>query len=144
MFKYDFEQSVGAWVGWTSRSLERALNTELSRYGITPQQWAVIATLVRSGPISQAALARTLRVEAPTVCRMLDVMERDGWVARENDPDDRRRKRIELAPAAEEVWAAMARSARAVRETALKGFSDEERTQLQDLLARVRANLDPN
>ncbi len=139
--KYDFEKSVGAWMNWTARALERELGRQLETHGITAQQWGVLSTLVRMGPQHQAGLATTLRMEPPTLCRMLDVMERDGWLAREDDPEDRRRKRIRLEPKAEEVWETMVQSARAVRKRATRGFSPEEVEQLRTLLSRIRANL---
>lgn len=139
--KYEFEESVGAWLNWTARAMERELGRELGEHGISAQQWAVVSTLVRHGPRHQAALAEMLRLEPPTLCGMLDVMERDGWVIRESDPADRRRKRVKLAPRVESVWETMVRSARRVRARALRDFDPAEVEQLKRLLARVRDNL---
>ena len=139
--KYDFENSVGAWLNWTSRAMERELGRELAAQEITPQQWGVLATLNHAGPQHQTALAEMLRLEPPTLCRMVDLMERDGWVAREDDPADRRRKLVRLEPQAEEVWATMVQSARSVRERATRDFTPEEVEQLKTLLARIRSNL---
>jgi MarR family transcriptional regulator for hemolysin len=141
LIKYDFENSVGAWLSWSSRAMERELGRELAIHGITPQQWGVLSMLVRSGPQHQAALAEALRMEPPTLCRMVDNMERDGWVVRTDDPADRRRKLIRLEPRAEVVWEKMVRSARKVRERATRDFTPEEVEQLRTLLARLRNNL---
>jgi MarR family transcriptional regulator for hemolysin len=138
---YDFDRSVGAWVVATARALERNLAGELERFGITAAQWYVLAALACHGGLHQAALAATIGIEPPTLCRTLDTMERNGWVERVEDPGDRRRKLIRPAARAKTVWRHMVTSARAVRRRATRDMSAEELATLNDLLARLRDNL---
>ena len=42
------------------------------------------------GPLSPSALARRAGLHPATITGILDRLERDGWVARERDPSDRR------------------------------------------------------
>lgn len=44
----------------------------------------------REGPLSPTALARLTGQHPATLTGVLDRLERDGWIARERDPDDRR------------------------------------------------------
>ena len=46
--------------------------------------------LVFAGPRRVGELAEAEQVEPPTMTRLVDGMERDGYVAREADPEDRR------------------------------------------------------
>src|SRR6478609_5710556 len=46
--------------------------------------------IVRHGPLSPSALARKAGLHPATLTGVLDRLERDGWVARERDPSDRR------------------------------------------------------
>ena len=62
--------------------LERAANEELSKHGITLRQVQVLGALAIFGEQTQAVLADRLLVESSTLVRILDRMERDGWVER--------------------------------------------------------------
>jgi DNA-binding MarR family transcriptional regulator len=44
----------------------------------------------RHGPLSPSALAKRAGLHPATMTGILDRLERDGWVARERDPSDRR------------------------------------------------------
>ena len=90
----DTEQSLGAWIVPTSEALKQALTDELGPHGVTGRQWAVLLEVVKAPEISQARLADHLGVEPPTLSGVLDRMERDGWISRAPDPQDRRRNRI--------------------------------------------------
>lgn len=46
------------------------------------------------GPLSPSALARRAGVHPATMTGVLDRLERNGWIVRERDPDDRRAVRI--------------------------------------------------
>jgi DNA-binding MarR family transcriptional regulator len=44
----------------------------------------------RHGPLGPSALARRAGLHPATITGILDRLERDGWVVRERDPEDRR------------------------------------------------------
>jgi DNA-binding MarR family transcriptional regulator len=46
--------------------------------------------IARHGPLSPSALARRAGLHPATVTGILDRLERDGWIARDRDPSDRR------------------------------------------------------
>ncbi len=50
-------------------------------------------------PLRVTALADLLGIDAPTVTRKVQQLERDGLVSRHPDPDDGRATRIQLTPA---------------------------------------------
>jgi DNA-binding MarR family transcriptional regulator len=75
--------------------LRRELTRALARYQMTPEQWHVLAALDEEGaPVSQADVAELLLKDRPTVTRILQRMERDGWVTRSPDPADARVARV--------------------------------------------------
>ena len=109
--------------------------------GLTRSQWSVLAHLLREDGVQQKQLAARMDVAAITLSGLLDRMERDGWVVRQDDPGDRRAKRIflteKVAPVTERISAIGAQ----VRQDALTGLKREEQQQLMLLLKRVRQNL---
>ena len=98
MLDYDFENSVGYWVFATAHALSCAMNEELAAHGITSRQWEVLACISHDGELSQSELAERMHIKAPTLVGVLDRMERDGWIVRVTDDNDRRRKLIRPTP----------------------------------------------
>ena len=141
MLEYDFENSVGFWVCQTSHALQRAFNEELAPQGVTFRQAQVLGCLALEGRLPQTELAERMRIEPPTLVGILDRMERDGWIRRDGDKTDRRRKLVEPTPAAKPVWSKIVAVAKRVRARATAGMTAGQLTQLKKLLDMVRENL---
>jgi MarR family transcriptional regulator for hemolysin len=141
VLEYDFENSVGFWICQASNALQRAFNEELAPQGITYRQCQVLGCLALEGPLSQTDLADRMRIEPPTLVGILDRMERDGWIRRDGDKRDRRRKLVLPQPAAKPVWSKIVACAKRVRAQATRGLSQQELGQLKKLLTRVQDNL---
>lgn len=141
MLQYDFEESVGYWITITSHFYQEALNQELIPYEITFRQFQVIGWLVYEGPLSQVELAGRMMIEPPTLVRILDRMERDCWIKRESDPDDRRRKVVKVLPEAKPIWSQMVACLKRLRKKATQGMTAEQVETLKSLLMQVQENL---
>ena len=66
------------------------------RLGLTRAQWALIAALFRREGSSQATLAEHLEITPISLGRLVDRMEKAGWVERRGEPADRRAYRLYL------------------------------------------------
>ncbi len=141
MLEYDFKESIGYSVAMANRALRKALNAELSHYGITFSQWQVLASLALEGETSQVKLAELIGVEGPTMVRILDRMEQKGWIKRKASSCDRRQKLISSTKKVESVWKKMAECAHGVRNRAVKGISSKDVANLQRLLKKIGENL---
>lgn len=58
----------------------------------------VFDLISQAGPLSPSVLARRLGQHPATVTGILDRLERDGWVTRERDSDDRRAVVVRAVP----------------------------------------------
>ena len=141
MLEYDFENSVGFWICQSSNVFQRAFNEELAPQGVTFRQAQVLGCLALEGRLSQTDLADRMRIEPPTLVGILDRMERDGWIRRDGDKADRRRKLIQVTPAARPAWTKIVAAARRVRAKATRGMSDQQVAQLKKLLGMLLENL---
>ncbi|MGI9577545.1 MAG: MarR family winged helix-turn-helix transcriptional regulator [Microthrixaceae bacterium] len=109
-----------------SRLLRQEVHAEL-----TPSQISVLSTIRRSGPITLGELAETERVAPPSVTRMVDRLESDGFVERIPDEGDRRVCRVTVTDRAE-VMVAEARRHKAAwlsEHMADLGPKDQQRLQ---------------
>ena len=141
MLEYDFENSVGFWICTASNAFQRAFNEELAPQGMTFRQAQVLGCLALEGTLSQTDLAERMRIEPPTLVGILDRMERDGWIRRDGDKQDRRRKLIQPTPEAKPAWSKVVAAAHGVRARATRGLSQQQLAQLKKLLAQVQSNL---
>jgi MarR family transcriptional regulator for hemolysin len=144
MLEYDFENSVGYWICQSSNVLQRAFNEELAPQGVTFRQAQVLGCLALEGRLSQTDLADRMRIEPPTLVGILDRMERDGWIRRGGDLNDRRKKLVEATATAKPAWSKIVAVAKRVRARATRGMTPNQLAQLKKLLGLVQANLEPS
>ena len=61
---------------------------------VTPEQWIVLVRLWQEDALTQTQLCNATLKDKATISRILDVMEREGLVARRPDPEDARGRRV--------------------------------------------------
>lgn len=142
MLNYNFDESLGYWLTITADAMREAINVELGRHGITYRQFQVLAWLAHDGEeMSQTDLAARMAIEPPTLVGLLDRMEQQGWIARVASAEDRRKKIVRPAPAAEEVWETMVNALLKVRATATARLQPQQVAQLNEMLRTVHGTL---
>ncbi|MGD9572584.1 MAG: MarR family winged helix-turn-helix transcriptional regulator [Thermoleophilia bacterium] len=114
-----------------------------ARVAVGGQATGLLIRLLESDGVTQAELARLQRVEAPSMCRMVDRLEREGLVSRGASPDDRRAVRVTLTPAGRAAAREGARAAVALDDEVFAALDPEERRVLAGLLGRVLDGLGP-
>jgi DNA-binding MarR family transcriptional regulator len=87
-------------------------------------------------PLRVTALADLLGIDAPTVTRKVQQLERDGLVIRHPDPDDGRATRIQLTPAGRRTFERVLKARRAWLDDLLKDWGDQDLADFARLLAR--------
>ena len=83
--------------------LARRLRTERDSDAMTPSQMAVLATLLREGPMSPGDLAVAERVQPPSMTRILHTLLEQGLVDRTAHPTDRRQVLYQVTAVAEKM-----------------------------------------
>jgi DNA-binding MarR family transcriptional regulator len=125
------------------RLLRTHADAELSHLGVGGPALGVLLRLVEEDGLTQAALSRRQRVEAPSMCRMVDRLEREGLVERRSDPLDRRATHVHLSPAGRSLAGRGAAVVRDIERRAFGVLDDDERRQLGHLLGRVLGEMSP-
>lgn len=143
MLEYDWENSVGHWVCNAAQGIRKQIGAKLLREGITFRQWEVLACLSASGGCgSQSELAEGLGIEPHTMAGVVFRMQRDGLLDRRSCEQDRRKNKVKPTQKADELWKTVSPIALAVREQAVRGFSEEELLLLRNFCERIQANLE--
>jgi DNA-binding MarR family transcriptional regulator len=131
------EDFLGWRVSVAGRLVRAAVDASLAETGVGAQGLGVLLRLAEHDGPTQADLARSLRVEPPTLCRLLDRMERDGLVRRDPDPGDRRATRVRVTDAGETARRRATAACRAAEDAFFAGLDRDERATLADLLGRA-------
>jgi DNA-binding MarR family transcriptional regulator len=83
--------------------LLRRLRIEDDVLGVSPPRLSALSVVVYAGPLPIGALATAEGVAAPTMTRLVDGLEREGFVKRRRDPADARGVLVEATPAGKRI-----------------------------------------
>jgi len=141
---YDLEKRFGFLIAEVGRLCGKRYD-DLARASLelTRAQCRMIAYLAHYGDMNQAQLADLLDVAPISAGRLVERLQEGGWVARTENPNDRRELQVSLTAKAEAVLTRARRVGDEVAAEALAGFTPEEAEQFSEMLQRVRANLGP-
>lgn len=126
-----------------ARRWRSLLDERLRLVGQSSARMEALAAIVNSPALSaQVDIAKRLRIEGPTMTRMLDTLEKDGLVERLADPTDRRTKQLRLTVEGEVVLAEIFAIADELRDRLLVGLPAHEIDELNALLVTLTERLD--
>ena len=116
------DRAIGFWIHRVLTASRLEMYRRFREHGedITPEQWAVLIRLWERDGVTQNALSDATFRDKPTMSRILDSMEKRGFVERRVDPEDARARlihltrrgrslRTKLVPVAEEIVERMTR-----------------------------------
>jgi len=138
---FEKTQSAGYLTNHLARLFAHALHERVRPLGLAPAQFMTLLELWAEDGLTQRDLVERLDVEQATMANTLARMDRDGLVVRRPHPEDGRAQQVWLTEKARELEGPATAAARAVNQTALGGFSADERRQLLGLLGRAIESL---
>lgn len=139
--KIDFDKRLGFTIHEVARLFRYSFDRQSQSIGLTRAQWSVLVHLYRTDGVQQNVLARNMDITPITLARHVDRLEKDGWLERRSDPNDRRIKRIFVNPKSDTVIDQLSLLAQDIKTQALQGISSAEEKQFMDVLLRMRDNL---
>jgi MarR family transcriptional regulator, temperature-dependent positive regulator of motility len=105
--------------------------------GLSPMQYAVIASLLDKPDIDQRQLAARIGVDPVTAGNLVGPLEASGLVARTVDEADRRARRLRLTARGAALRRKLQPLHASAHQRILSPLSPAEQAQLLDLLSRV-------
>ncbi len=130
-------------VGQVSRLWRRTLDRRLQPFGLSQASWRPLLFLARTAqPMYQKDLARALLVDSSSVVRVLDALQKNGYIERREGQIDRRAKRILLTRQGRAVVEQLEQVATQVREQALGDVSAQELATTLRVMEKIRGALE--
>ncbi len=137
----DDDEYIGYVLSDVARLIRTVFDRRVRDIGLTRAQWLVLTRLYRRPGASQTELADMLEIDRASAGRMIDRMQKNGWVERRSDDGDRRINRLHLTDDARRAHKDMWAIAEATVDDALAPLSAAERDQFTRLAARVKGQL---
>ncbi len=125
-----------------AKDLADTLEKRLNNFNITRSQWIALYYIKNNNMITQKQLADKMSLKEPSVVRLLDKMERYGWVNRISSNDDKRMKFLILTDSGKDIETAMLDVAEKFKSDVLDGISHEDLDVFKSTLNKMLMNIE--
>jgi DNA-binding MarR family transcriptional regulator len=139
---YNLDDSIPYMMNRVAGRMNRSLEDDLLKLGISFQHWRVLAVLAKGDGISIAELSAYAVVPHSTLSRLLTRLEREKLVQRSVETPDGRTARVLITQRGRKLYERILPMAIERRDDALVGFSAAEKSVLLGFLNRMLANLE--
>ncbi|MEJ7929527.1 MarR family winged helix-turn-helix transcriptional regulator [Ramlibacter sp. AN1015] len=136
---FDFQDAPGHLIRRAQQVAVAVFNEETAAFEVTPVQFAILNALIDGPGEDQVTLAAKVAFDAATFGSVIARLEARGWVRREADAIDRRRKRLWITAEGQRVALQMKRAVARAQTRIVGPLDDAERAQLVSLLAKLVA-----
>jgi len=131
------EERLGRLLALTGKVVREQFDQDLWTVGSSLNTYVILRTVSGRAGLSQRQLAGALGIESPTMTRHLDRLERDGLIARDRSPGDRRMYEVQLTPAGQAHLDQVESYATELDQELRSLFTPAEIKKLSGLLRRV-------
>lgn len=136
---YDIAKAPGHLIRRAQQIAVAEFVRETGDFDVTPVQFALLNALIDNPGVDQVTLAQQVAFDAATSGSVIGRLETKGWVRREPDPNDRRRKLLYVTAAGQKAVSRMKGAVDRVQQNILAPLSVPEQEQFIRLLAALVA-----
>lgn len=136
-----FKETVGYNVLKLCKSYFNLLNVRMNAFNLYEGQDHLLRQLWEEDGLPQAELTRRLGVEAASVSKAIERMEKSGFIVRQQDPEDARANRIYLTETGRALEQPVKDAWQSIESQLLVGMTNEEKLLLRRLILQMRENL---
>ena len=108
---------------------------------LTPEQFLLIDLLWNQGPMSQLDIADQMQKDKNSITKLVDAIERKGYVVRQQNPNDRRSNTIVLTDLGNSLKDNAKTKGISILNTMLEGISEEELNSFLETLDKLCSNM---
>ncbi|WP_292466414.1 MarR family transcriptional regulator [Methanolobus sp.] len=134
-------ERIGAKIAFIFSHNHLYIENALGSYNLKGPMFAFLLTLSHKGGCSQESLARHLNLSKATATRAIVALEKEGYIYREKDEDDRRIYRVFISDKGREIIPLINKTLYEWNQILLSEFTEEEETIFRKLLDKGRNTL---
>jgi DNA-binding MarR family transcriptional regulator len=122
-------------------AMHRQSDARFARYGVTADQFVLLATLSRGDALTQRELAQRMSSDPSTVRAMLVLLEKQGLVEREVHPSDSRARNVALTTAGKRKFRQLWKAGESIRQKMFDAVEPDNAAELVRLLKQLAETL---
>lgn len=119
----------------------KALHHKTKQLQITSNERRVLFIIKRHPGLTQVQVARYLELEPQNLMRILDKFEKNNWIKKISDQQDRRAKLLYITESANAIIDRVMKIGGKMKPEILSGINQNELKILQKILHKTKANL---
>ncbi len=136
---FNFSEAPGHLIRRAQQLAVAIFMEETGAFDATPVQFAILNALMDDPGEDQTTLSNRVAFDPATFGSVIGRIEAKGWVTRQADPDDRRRKLLWITAEGEKVALGMKRAVAKAQQRIVGPLAADEREQLSTLLGKLIA-----
>ncbi|MEK1933614.1 MAG: MarR family transcriptional regulator [Pararhizobium sp.] len=124
-----------------NRKLRSLFDARVKERGLTLSRARALFALSRRDGLNQRELADELGIETPTIVRLLDGMEKQGFIERRVEASDRRAKQIHMTRRGRDIADEIDKLACEIRKEVLGGVDDTDKAIALQVVSQMAGNI---
>lgn len=136
---FNFSEAPGHLIRRAQQLAVSIFVEETAGFDVTPVQFAILNALLDDPGEDQVTLSIRVAFDAATSGSVIGRLEAKGWLKREADPQDKRRKLLWATPEGAQVALQMKRAVGRAQQRIVSPLNTDERAQLSALLGKLVA-----
>ncbi|WP_104665830.1 MarR family winged helix-turn-helix transcriptional regulator [Ensifer adhaerens] len=124
-----------------NRKLRAVFDARVKERGLTLSRARALFALTKKDGLNQRELADELDIETPTLVRLLDGMEKQGFIERRVEVSDRRAKQVHMTELGRTVADEILRLADEIRAEVLQGIDAAELAVTKRVVRAIADNV---
>lgn len=139
------EKDCGMWIHILSHKLKKRMNANMQSLGLTGVQSRIMHYILvkcTDGPVYQRDVESAFGMSRSTATGILQLMEKNGLILRENVASDARLKSLVPTDKAAHLDAQIGESLRQTEQRLTQGLSDEQIALFLETVAHMSENLE--
>lgn len=137
---FDLDDCFALITSKSGKIFAKTLDERLTLNGITRTQWIAMYYIYNSECITQKALADKMAIREPTVVRLIQKMELDGFLQRTDCYKDKRKKYLKLTEKGVEIYFRLMPVVEKFKEDTVSGIDEQDLATLKNVLNKMTEN----
>ncbi|EJO5347562.1 winged helix-turn-helix transcriptional regulator [Clostridium botulinum] len=137
-------QCVGRYISILYRAGNCYINKQLSKYGIGSGQYIFLLYVFNNNGCNQEEISNVLDIDKGTTARALQKLEKEGYIKKEIDKNDRRINHIMVTEKASKIIDTIIEVLNSWEKMLYSDFAEKEKKELLKLLEKASLNCHNN
>lgn len=134
---FDLDCCIAFITNVASKKLSESLNNKLLKYGVTKSQWIAMYYIKRNKNLNNNDLVELMGAKQPTITGIIERLEREGFIKRKYNKNDKRKKIILLTKKGEEINEKLTEVAQDFRDACLDGIDEKDQEIFLNILNKM-------